>query len=121
MVTAWIEQETRRIECLSNEGLIEEIHRIMTGESYSWQSINLKLRELNSIDYSMCREWKYLCDRKRAWDENVKENHISRCFDASAILAELRQGCAWNFDAQRYLLMQLKIVPIRAGLGEAGR
>ena len=69
-----MEREIRRIETLSEEEVITEVHNIMTGQKYSWHRIFQHFRETEIIDYSICREWKFLCDAKREWDQNARQN-----------------------------------------------
>ncbi|KAH8787545.1 hypothetical protein F5882DRAFT_378053 [Hyaloscypha sp. PMI_1271] len=120
IVMIWITKEIRRIELLSDQELVEEVHHVMTGDRYSWQTINRRLRELDTMDYSMCRDWKFLCDRKRSWDHYTKEHQIATSFDASVTSAEIKRRGSRNIEAYRSFLIGLKTLPILAGLGEAG-
>jgi hypothetical protein len=122
MPTSWMEREIQRIETLSEEEVITEVHNIMTGQNYSWHRIFQRFRETEIIDYSICREWKFLCDTKREWDQNARQNEKidGYSLDAKAILAQLTQQNLWNAKAYRSFLVKLRVLPAHAGLGAEG-
>ena len=106
----WSEREVERIEALSDHQVITELHQIMIGDNYSWHRINQLLQgqlDEKVIEFTVeggdvIFEWNNLCDERREWE---KSGRLSVCS------AEFNRDC----------LINLKILPIRGGMGNEGR
>ena len=119
---AWAAHEISRIESLPDTDLITEVHNAMNGFTYSWRSIHKQLQK-NKIDYSLFQEWSYLCDLKRDWERNpsvLGARHNGVYFDAELVILGLSNRDLWRPNSYRALLLNLKLLPIRAGLGVEG-
>jgi hypothetical protein len=108
--TLWEKEEIKRIEALSDQAVLRELRKIISGQYYSWRRISqlLKLRFYRNLLYiehfesgNILYEWNVLCDEKTHW---------------------LRHGCPSfkNFRFNRDCLTKLKIIPSQAGLGIEG-
>ncbi|KFZ19767.1 hypothetical protein V501_00500 [Pseudogymnoascus sp. VKM F-4519 (FW-2642)] len=103
-------QEVSRIEALSNDEVRLEFEAIIKGDSYSWHSINTLMQsqldegalEFTAIDGDVLFEWNNLCDEKRHWEQNG-------C--CSITCDEFYRDC----------LINLKIMPTKAGFGVEGQ
>jgi len=106
----WAKQEVLKIEGLSKQQVMSELQGIMEGHKYSWHCINALLQgklEEGSLEFSDCHgevlfEWKNLCDEKRMWEKNGRPSVKSEKFNVAC-------------------LINLKILPIKAGLGSEGK
>ncbi|TVY14768.1 hypothetical protein LARI1_G008253 [Lachnellula arida] len=105
----WPKTEVLRIEALSDKLVIAELQAIMEGCGYSWHKINQLLQaeldkealEFTLEDGDIIFEWNNLCDQKRQWE--TKRSH-------SVQSTEFKRDC----------LINLKIIPFKAGLGIEG-
>ncbi|KAH9206509.1 hypothetical protein DL95DRAFT_486971 [Leptodontidium sp. 2 PMI_412] len=127
LLQRWEEEEKARIASLSDLDLIAEVALVMSGRSYSWSSIAKRLLNVGIIDFFYCRKWNALCERKREWDTMaIQAGYASNdsspnSFDESAIILDyLTRSQLWNTRGFRELLLDLKRVPIYAGLGTDG-
>ncbi|KAE8441677.1 hypothetical protein EG329_004549 [Mollisiaceae sp. DMI_Dod_QoI] len=111
----WAYRELVRIEALPNADLILEVHNAINGHNYSWKSIQTKLRHLN-VDYSLYLEWDTLCHLKRTWETFPSLTRDKQHEDIVASLS--RDDKAWNPKYLRTLLVNLRLIPIRAGVEE---
>jgi hypothetical protein len=106
----WAKREVLRIEALSKQQVLRELQGIMEGRNYSWNYISELLQarfdegslEFSLKDGTILREWNNLCAEKRAWE---KKGHLST------------NDAEFNMDC----LINLKILPVQAGLGIEGR
>ena len=106
----WQEKEIDRVNALSDRQVLAELQRIMDGYDYSWHTINQALQEqLNdgTLEFTLEHgdvsfEWNNLCDERREWK---KRGRFSVC----------------SADFNRDCLINLKIIPVRAGLGDKGK
>lgn len=106
----WPKLEVLRIEALSDEDVLLELESIMEGRNYSWHSINEQMQaeldkgalEFTAEDGDVLFEWNNLCDEKRNWE---REGHFSLSY------ADFNRDC----------LINLKIIPTKAGLGSKGK
>jgi hypothetical protein len=119
---AWAVHEISRIKSLPDTDLITEVHNAMNGSTYSWHSIHKQLQR-NKIDYSLFQEWSYLCDLKRDWESNpsvLQARHNGVYFNAESVISGLSERDLWRPHSYCALLLNLKLLPIRAGLGIEG-
>ena len=106
----WAKRQVLQIENLSKQQVLLELQGIMEGHSYSWHCINEFLQarfddgslELSLVDGDVLFEWNNLCDEKRVWEKRGR---------LSVNNAEFNMDC----------LINLKILPVQAGLGIEGR
>jgi hypothetical protein len=106
----WREKEINRLNALFDCQVLEELQRIMGGYDYSWHTINQALQEqLNdgTLEFTLEHgdiifEWNNLCEERREWEKRG-------CF--SVYSADFNRDCLFN----------LKIIPVRAGLGDKGK
>ncbi|KAH7309381.1 hypothetical protein BKA65DRAFT_469477 [Rhexocercosporidium sp. MPI-PUGE-AT-0058] len=102
----WAERQVLRVENLSKQQVLLELHGIMEGHSYSWHCINEFLQarfdegslECSPVDGDVLFEWNNLCDEKRTWERKGR-------------LSVNNSG--FNMDC----LINLMILPVQAGLG----
>jgi hypothetical protein len=113
LMAVWAYQEIARINALSNEELITELHRAMDGDSYSWQSINQRMGELE-IDYGLYDTWNIIWKKKRDWEKRAEQD---RPFSAGDELAKLSRA---DLCQHRLVLINMKVTPIFAGLWAEG-
>ncbi|TVY17570.1 hypothetical protein LARI1_G004942 [Lachnellula arida] len=105
----WPNQEVLRIETLSDKLVVAELQAIMEGYGYSWHKINQLLQaeldkealEFTLEDGDVIFEWNNLCDEKRQWER--KRTHSVQ-----------------SVGFKRDCLINLKIIPFKAGLGIEG-
>ncbi|KAH8772314.1 hypothetical protein BGZ57DRAFT_764072 [Hyaloscypha finlandica] len=106
----WAKRQVLRIEALSKQQVLCELQGIMEGHSYSWHCINDLLQarfnegslEFSLVDGDVLFEWNNLCNEKRVWEKKGR---------LSVNSAEFNMDC----------LINLKILPVQAGLGIEGR
>jgi len=118
----WEVDEILRINCLSDKDLISEVHSTMNGLDYSWATINKSLKELRDLDYALYLEWNFLCGKKREWEPRAQFLRKSpTCgFGAPTVLSHMSRIGQWDSLFYRHLLINLKILPVHAGLGDEG-
>lgn len=105
----WAKQQVLDIEDLSKQQVLLELQGVMGGHNYSWHSINALLQarfEEGKLKFSLVNgnvlyEWNNLCYEKRIWE---KKGHLSV------------HNSEFNVDC----LINLKILPVQAGLGIEG-
>jgi hypothetical protein len=114
LMAVWAYQEIARINALSNEELITELHRAMDGDSYSWQSINQRMGELE-IDYGLYDTWNIICKKKRDWQRRAEQDQP---FSAGDKLAKPPEA---DLCQHRAVLINMKVIPIFAGLWAEGK
>lgn len=117
----WEEAEARRIEILSSEALLEEIASIMSGHCYSWLTIKKRLRAVGISSFTLHRRWNTLCNRRLEWNVMSKAIGLKSQDRSSTFLAHLEQRGLWNAESYQRLLLNLKMIPIHAGLGLEGK
>jgi hypothetical protein len=108
--TLWPKHEVLRIEALSDEEVLSELESIVDGRSYSWHSINELMKaqlykgalEFTFQDGDVIFEWNNLCDEKRNWEQKRSLSSSSKRFN-------------------RDCLINLKILPTKAGFGSEGK
>lgn len=103
----WQTKEIERINASPDSDVLAELQRIMDGYDYSWHTINQALQDqLNegTLEFTLEHgdvifEWNNLCEERRGW---------------------LKRTCFSESDAafHRDCLINLKILPVRAGLGK---
>ena len=106
----WAKQQVLRIEALSKQEVLCELQGIMEGHNYSWHCINDLLQarfdegslEFSLVDGDVLFEWNNLCHEKQVWEKTRR---------LSVDIAEFNMDC----------LINLKILPVQAGLGIEGR
>lgn len=106
----WPQKEVERIGTLSDHQVIAELQQLMVGNEYSWHTINYLLQEQvnnKTLEFTLEHgdiifEWNNLCDERREWEKKG-------CFSV--------HGADFNRDC----LVNLKIIPIRGGLGNEGQ
>jgi hypothetical protein len=106
----WAKRQVLRVEALSKQEVLCELQGIMEGHSYSWNRINDLLQarldegslEFSFADGDVLFEWNNLCYEKRMWEKRGR---------LSVDNAEFNMAC----------LINLKILPVQAGLGIEGR
>lgn len=106
----WAKQQVLLIEASSKQQILFELQSIMAGHNYSWHCINGLLQaqfdegalEFSLVDGDVLFEWNNLCDEKRVWEKKGR---------LSINNSEYNMGC----------LINLKILPVHAGLGIEGR
>jgi hypothetical protein len=121
-MNAWAVHEISRIKALSDTDLINEVHDAMNGVTYSWRSIHEQLQK-NKIEYSLFEEWSYLCELKRDWESYpavLRARRNGEPFRAESVLSTLPGRSLWRPNSHRALLLNLKLLPIRARLGVEG-
>jgi hypothetical protein len=119
---AWTVHESHRIKALSEPDLITEVHNAMNGSTYSWHSIHKQLQK-DRTDYTIFQEWSYLCDLKRDWETDplvLRARRSGARFHAESEISGLSERNLWRPQSYRALLLRLKLLPIRAGLGIEG-
>ncbi len=128
MLKQWEENEASRVQTLTDKALVAEVALIMSGKSYSWLSISKRLLSIGIIDVFYSRKWNNLCERKAEWDAMavhvgcVTSNTSLHSFDEAAVILDyLTRSQLWNTKGFRDLLLDLKKVPLHAGLGIEGR
>jgi len=110
--TRWPKREVLRIEALPDQDVISELESIMDGRNYSWHSINEQMQaqldkralEFTAEDGDVLFEWNNLCHEKRNWEQEGRGRFSLSC-------AEFNRDC----------LINLKIIPTKAGLGFEGK
>jgi hypothetical protein len=112
-MAVWAYQEIARVNALSNEELITELHHAMDGDNYSWQSINQRMRELE-IDYDLYDTWNIICKKKRDWEKTAEQDRPCSAGDKLAKLSEA------DLCKHRVVLINMKVIPIFAGLWAEG-
>ena len=108
--TLWPKEEVLRIEALSDQEVLSELEGIVDGRNYSWHSINELMKtqlykgalEFTFQDGDVIFEWNNLCDEKRNWEQTRSLSSSSTEF---------------NIDC----LINLKILPAKAGFGSEGK
>ena len=107
----WEIYQASRINLLSDQQVFEELKDVMTGHRYSWYAIahTLQLRyccKSLRLDHfqpgNILYEWNVLCDEKLSWKYIGYPSFMS-------------------FKFNRACLLNLKIIPIRVGLGFEGK
>lgn len=102
-------QEVLRIEALLDNQVLTELQDIMEGRNYSWHTISRFLQaqlDKDALEFTLEHgdvifEWNNLCDEKREWEQKGR---------LSVGIAEFNRDC----------LINLKIIPIKGGLGFEG-
>ncbi|KAH9204321.1 hypothetical protein DL95DRAFT_471599 [Leptodontidium sp. 2 PMI_412] len=127
LLRQWEQEEASRLETLSNIALVVEIALIMSGGNYSWGTIGERLRNVGIIGHGLGHEWNLLCQRKMEWDAMAKASRLGsvgfRHYDmeeAAVVLDHLTRSLIWDAEGFREILLDLKRVPIHAGLGIDG-
>lgn len=120
-VAAWEVREKARIQGLPEDKVLEELQHIMEEYSYSWKSIDQKINILPIVDYYFVSEWTKLWTMKSHWD---KASHLVQLRgsnpDGLVIWSHIISRNNWNQTSFVQILICLKVVPIRAGLGLKG-
>lgn len=108
--TLWPKEEVFRIEALLDQEVLSELEGILDGRNYSWHSINELMKtqlckgalEFTFQDGDVIFEWNNLCDEKRNWEQKRSLSFSS---------TEFNRDC----------LINLKILPAKAGFGLEGK
>jgi len=107
----WAKRKVQEMENLSEQQVFVELQDIMMeGHNYSWHCINTLLQarldegslEFSDGDGEVLLEWNNLCDIKRRWEKKGYPAAESAEFDLNC-------------------LINLKILPFKAGLGSEGK
>jgi hypothetical protein len=115
--TTWADRELVRIKALPNADLIIEVHNAMNGHTYSWRVIQRRLQRLDT-DNNIYLDWIDLCKLKQTWDRIPSLTRERQHKDIVERLSRDLSRRAWNLKHLRTLLINLKLILIRAGLEE---
>ena len=118
MLKKWEDDEASRIRLLTDEALISELAAMMSGQSYSWSRVKKGLRDVGIVNFALHRRWNILWDRKCQWEAMC--NDIAPNNTKDDILAHLSEHGLWNRESYQRLVLNLKVIPIQAGLGMEG-
>ena len=114
--STWAYHERLRIDALHEAELIHEFYRLMNGHTYSWKRVDNCLRCLDVNDI-LHLNWQDLCSLKGTWDSFTsltRERQHQDIQDLSLALGNL----GWNPRPFRTLLLDLRLILIRAGFDE---
>jgi hypothetical protein len=115
----WGRREVARIEALSEEELIIEVTNVMNGDNYSWRSIKTKMQRLDA-NSTLYLDWSSLWNLKQKW-ENIppitrgRQSKTTATIQSNGSRSKIR-----NTQEIRVLLVKLKLITTRAGVGEEG-
>ncbi|PMD42326.1 hypothetical protein L207DRAFT_622319 [Hyaloscypha variabilis F] len=113
----WADREVARIEALPNTEFIIELYNAMNGHTYSWRTIQKQLQELK-IDYNVYQDWNDLLTLKRTWDCNPSLTRLRQHKDIVQGLSRDLSRRSWNPKHLRRLLINLRLILVRAGMAE---
>jgi hypothetical protein len=115
--STWAGQELVRIKALSNADLIMEVHNAMNGNTYSWRTIQSRLQHFDT-ESKIYLDWNDLCSLKQTWDSIPSLTRERQHKDVVDRLSRDLSRQAWNLKHLRTLLINLKLIVIRAGFEE---
>lgn len=115
--STWAYRELLRIDALQDAELIHELCRAMNGYTYSWKSINMCLGRLDAND-TVHLDWQDLCRLKETWDSFPSLTLERQHQDIMQGLSPALGSPSWNPRLFRTLLLNLRLILIRAGFEE---
>ena len=113
--STWAYRDLLRIDALQEAELIHELYRLMNGHTYSWERVDDCLRCLDVNDI-IHLNWQDLCSLKETWDSFPSRERQHQDIMQDLLLALSNLG--WNPRPFRTLLLNLRLILIRAGFDE---
>lgn len=120
-LTDWALREGARIKALSEDEVIIEITNAMNGENYSWRSIKTRMERLDP-NSTLYLDWSSLWILKKKWEDIPSTTNRGRQNKPSTIAQSNASHSKTQITQEfRILLVKLKLVTARAGLGKEGK
>jgi hypothetical protein len=118
-LTEWARREVARIEALSEEELIIEVTNAMMGSDYSWRSINTRMQRLDA-NSTVYLDWSSLWSLKKKWESIPSVTCGRQSKTTTTVQSVGSHNKIRSTEDFRVLLVNLKLITARAGLGGEG-